>query len=159
VGLLDTVETALVVAERSGRIVLMNTRVRKLLDLGVSAEAGINLFTELLKVDAKEISREIESGNHEVRLQVERGGEKLFASVRWMPEPDWVVVQFQRQQDMQQAPDRAIPQPPCGVFEVAGSEPAKNGVPGFRGARVEDAAGSDQGLLRSNAGGFAGNIV
>jgi signal transduction histidine kinase len=107
VGLLDTVETALVVAERSGRIVLMNARVRKLFGLGVNAEAGINLFTELLKADAKEISREIESGNHEVRLEVEREGEKLVASVRWMPEPDWVVVQFQHQQDMQQAPDPA----------------------------------------------------
>jgi signal transduction histidine kinase len=107
VGLLDTVESALVVAERSGRIVLMNARVRKLLGLGVKAEAGINLFTELLKVDAKEISREIENGNHEVRLEVELEGEKLLASVRWMPEPDWVVVQFQRQQDVQQAPDAA----------------------------------------------------
>src|ERR1700687_1055028 len=107
VGLLDTVETALMVAERSGRIVLMNARVRKLLGLGVNAEAGINLFTELLKVDAKEISREIENGNHEVRLEVEREGEKLVASVRWMPEPDWVVVQFQHRQDVQQAPDPA----------------------------------------------------
>ena len=71
-GLLDTVETALVVAERSGRIVLMNARMRKLLGLGVNAGAGINLFTELLKVDAKEISREIENGNHEVRLEVLR---------------------------------------------------------------------------------------
>jgi signal transduction histidine kinase len=107
VGLLDAVETALVVAERSGRIVLMNARARKLLGLGVNAETGINLFPELLKVDAREIFREIENGNHEVRLEVEREGEKLFVSVRWMPEPDWVVVQFQRQQDVQQAPDVA----------------------------------------------------
>jgi len=85
----------------------MNARARKLLGLGVNAEAGINLFTELLKIDARGISREIENGNHEVRLEVEREGEKLFASVRWMPEPDWVVVQFQRQQDVQQAPDAA----------------------------------------------------
>src|SRR6266446_4438724 len=106
VGLLDTVETALVVAERSGRIVLMNARARKSLGLEGSAEAGINLFTELLETDAKQIFREIESGKQEVRLEVERG-EKFFAHVQWIPEPDWVVVQFQRQQDIQQAPDPA----------------------------------------------------
>jgi len=106
VGLLDTVETALVVAERSGRIVLMNARARKSLGLEGSAEAGINLFTELLETDAKQIFREFESGKQEVRLEVERG-EKFFANVQWIPEPDWVVVQFQRQQDIQQAPDPA----------------------------------------------------
>ena len=106
VGLLDTVETALVVAERSGRIVLMNARARKSLGLEGSAEAGINLFTELLETDAKQIFREFESGKQEVRLEVERG-EKFFANVQWIPEPDWVVVQFQRQQDIQPAPDPA----------------------------------------------------
>src|ERR1700730_184827 len=107
VGLLDTVETALAVAERSGRIVFMNARARKSLGLEVSAEAGINLFTELLQVEAKQIFREIESGRHELRFETARGDEKFVATLQWMPEPDWVVVQFQRQQDVQQAPDPA----------------------------------------------------
>src|SRR6266478_5441026 len=106
VGLLDTVETAMLVAERSGRIVLMNARARKSLGLEGSAEAGINLFTELLGTDAKQIFREIESGRQEVRLEVKRG-EKFFANLQWMPEPDWVVVQFQRQHDIQQVPNPA----------------------------------------------------
>jgi len=107
VELLDTIETALLVAGRSGRIVLMNARARKSLGLEVGAEPGINLFTELLEIDAKQIFRQIESGKHEVRLEVERGGEKFLANVQWMPEPDWVVVQIQRQQDVQQVPDPA----------------------------------------------------
>jgi signal transduction histidine kinase len=106
-GLLDTVETALVVAERSGRIVLMNARARKSLGVELSAEPGINLFTGLLEVDARQIFREIECGKHEVRLEVGRGGEKFLANVQWMPEPDWVVVQLQRQQDVQQVRDPA----------------------------------------------------
>jgi two-component system, NarL family, sensor histidine kinase BarA len=106
-GLLDTVETALVVAERSGRIVLMNTRARKLLAVELSGEPGINLFTGLLDVDARQMFREIESGKHEVRLEVERGGEKLLANAQWMPEPDWVIVQLHRQQEVQQVPDPA----------------------------------------------------
>src|SRR4030088_1981420 len=106
VGLLDMLETALVVAERSGRIVLMNARARKSLGLEVSAEAGCNLFSDLLQAEAKQIFREIEGGE-QVRLKVERGGEKFLGSVQWMPEPDWVVVQLQPQQEMQQAPDPA----------------------------------------------------
>ncbi len=96
----------MLVAERSGRIVLMNGRARKSLGLEGSAEAGINLFTELLETDAKQIFREIESGRQEVRLEVKRG-EKFFASVQWMPQPDWVVVQFQPQHDIRQVPDPA----------------------------------------------------
>jgi signal transduction histidine kinase len=105
--LLDTVETPLVVAERSGRIVLMNARARKSLGVELSAEPGINLFTELFAADARQIFREIESGKHEVQLEVERCGEKLLANVQWIPEPDWMVVQLQRQQHVQKAPDPA----------------------------------------------------
>src|SRR6266852_3478568 len=107
VALLDTVETALVVAERGGRIVLKNARARKLLGIEASADPDINVFTELLKTDAKQIFRDIESGKHEVHLEVTHEGEKFLASVQWMPEPDWVVVQFQQQQAIQQGPDPA----------------------------------------------------
>jgi signal transduction histidine kinase len=105
-GLLDTVEIALVVAERSGRIVLMNARARKF-GAELTAEPGINLFTGVLEVDARQIFKQIESGKHEVQLEVERGGEKFLANVQWMPEPDWVVVQLQRQKDVEHVPDPA----------------------------------------------------
>ncbi|HLZ93614.1 MAG TPA: PAS domain-containing sensor histidine kinase [Candidatus Acidoferrum sp.] len=104
-GLLDTVETAMVIGERSGRIVLMNARARKLLGAEMSAEAGVNLFTEILKTDAAQIFREIENGKREVRLEVQRDGEPLIANVQWMPEPDWSVVQFRRPAEAQVAPD------------------------------------------------------
>jgi len=102
--LLDTVETAMLVAERGGRIVLMNSRARKSLGLEGAAEAGINLFSEILNAEARQIFREIESGKHDVR-QVTRNGEKFVATLRWMPEPDWVVVQLQRHQELAVAPD------------------------------------------------------
>ena len=106
VSLLDAVETALVVSERDGRVVLVNARARKSLGIEVSDDSGTNLFTELLHTDAAQVFREIESGKHELRLQVARGDEKFFASVQWIPEPDWVVAQFVRQ-DEQQRPDPA----------------------------------------------------
>jgi signal transduction histidine kinase len=106
VSLLDAVETALVVSERDGRVVLVNARARKSLGIEVSDDLSTNLFTELLNTDAAQVFREIESGKHELRLQVARGDEKFFASVQWIPEPDWVVAQFVRQ-DEQQRPDPA----------------------------------------------------
>lgn len=107
VGLLDMVETALVVAERNGRIVLMNTRARESLGIEVSEEKGINVFSDLLQSDAHRIFREIESGKHEVPVEVTRGGARFSATVQWMPGPDWVVVQFQRREELQEGPDAA----------------------------------------------------
>jgi signal transduction histidine kinase len=106
VSLLDAVETALVVSERDGRIVLVNARARKSLGIEVTADSGTNLFTGLLQTDAAQVFREIESGKHELRLQVARGDEKFLASVQWIPEPDWVVAQFVRH-DERQRPDPA----------------------------------------------------
>jgi signal transduction histidine kinase len=106
VSLLDAVETALVVSERDGRVVLVNARARKSLGIEVRDDSETNLFTEILHTDAAQVFREIESGKHELRLQVARGDEKFFASVQWIPEPDWVVAQFVRQ-DEQQRPDPA----------------------------------------------------
>src|SRR5260221_2970429 len=104
VGLLDTVETALVVAERSGRIVFMNARARKSLCLEVSAEPGINVFTELLHTDAKQIFREIESVRHELRFEAARGDDKFVTTLTWMLYPNWVVRHFQQIQTLHQAP-------------------------------------------------------
>jgi signal transduction histidine kinase len=107
VALFDRVETAMIVAERSGQIVLMNARAHKLLDIEVNTASGINLFTELLQADAKQIFLELETGKHEVGLELKRSDEKLIANVQWMPEPDWFVVQFERPQSMQVVPDPA----------------------------------------------------
>jgi signal transduction histidine kinase len=106
-GLLDTVETELVVAERAGRIVLINTRARKSLGIQIGDERGVNLFTDLLQVDAHGIFRDIENGKLEVRLDVARGEDRFSATVQWMPEPDWVVVQFRRLEEPQERPDAA----------------------------------------------------
>jgi signal transduction histidine kinase len=107
INLLDTVEMAMVVGERNGEIVLMNARARKLLELENGREPGIGLFADVLQTDAKDIFRQIESGKHEVQLELTRGGQKFHASVQWMPDPDWVVVQLQRGQDVLPAADPA----------------------------------------------------
>lgn len=95
VNLLDRLDRALLVAERSGRIVFANLRARRALDvIGNGQLKGLNLFTELLHVDAKVIFQQIESGEHEVDLQVEFGTGQVRTRVQWLPEPDWLVVQM-----------------------------------------------------------------
>jgi signal transduction histidine kinase len=104
--LLDGVETALVLSERSGRIVLINARARKSLKLEVSEESTINLFNQLLLADGNEILREIENGKQHLRLELDRRNEKFFATVQWVPEADWILTQFVQREEAQE-PDRA----------------------------------------------------
>src|SRR6266404_270940 len=106
VALLEALETAVIVSERNGRIVFANPQVRKCLKLEPSEELTINLFTELLLVDGTETFREIENGKQGLRLELDRGGERFVADVRWMPEADWILTQFVRQEE-QPEPDRA----------------------------------------------------
>jgi signal transduction histidine kinase len=91
--LLDTLDESLLVAERSGRILLANSRARTCL-AGLGELSQLNLFTDLLKVDAKEIFGEIASG--EIKLDVAGEGKSSRVTVRWMPEPDWFVVQIEK---------------------------------------------------------------
>ncbi len=63
-GLLDTLDTALALAERGGRIVLINERARKCLVLDVGAEAAeINLFQDILGVEAAQIFARLKEAN------------------------------------------------------------------------------------------------
>ena len=105
-GLLDAVETPLFVAERNGRVLLMNGRARKYVQADVISDAETNLFVDFLGVDSREIFRELGSGKHEVKVEVLRAGNKLVASVKWLPEPDWIVVQLEPQPELDGPADR-----------------------------------------------------
>lgn len=92
--LFDTLDRCILVAERSGRIVMANARARQILDLETQANGGhLNLFSHLLHVDAKVIAGQFESGEHEIDLQIRAGERDLRARVQWLPEPDWLIVQ------------------------------------------------------------------
>ena len=108
-GLLDTVEKPLIVAERSGRLLLVNTRGRQFLESnGHTTIPGLNLFNDLLKVDARKVFSEIEKGEHEVELQIQRGDGKSTARVQWMPESDWLVLEIENGSEAQPSPDPAM---------------------------------------------------
>jgi signal transduction histidine kinase len=107
-GLLDTIEKALIVADRSGDLLLVNTRARQCLEsCGHTIAPGLNLFKDFLKVDSRKIFEEIEKSEHEIELQVQRGEGKSAVQIQWMPEPDWLVVEIENRAEAQPVPDPA----------------------------------------------------
>src|SRR5260370_32089217 len=94
-GLLDTIEKPMIVAERSGNLLLVNNRAKQFLEShGYATTRGLNLFNDLLRVDALKIFGAIEKGEHEMDLHIQRGEEKSTARGQWMPESDWLVVEI-----------------------------------------------------------------
>ncbi len=106
--LLDTVDKGLVVADREGRVLLYNLRAKKCLEAHGRADGiGFNIFEELLKVDGKEIRRRIESGENEIELEGRTAIRPYQAKVRWIPEADWLTIQFANESEENSAGDAA----------------------------------------------------
>ncbi len=104
-GLLDTIEKPMIVAERNGNLLLVNTCAKQFLEShGYATTPGLNLFNDLLHVDARKIFGAIEKGEQEVDLQIQRGEAKSAARVQWMPEPDWLVVEIENKSEAQPDP-------------------------------------------------------
>ena len=100
-GLLDTLEKPVMVAERGGTFLLVNIRGRQFLEArGLKEIEGLNLFSDFLKVDPSGIFRQIEKGEHEVRVQIEPGAKEPTARIQWMPEPDWLLVEIANKEEV-----------------------------------------------------------
>jgi signal transduction histidine kinase len=107
-GLLDTIERPMIVAERSGNVLLVNTPAKQFLESqGYSATPGLNLFNHVLRVDARRVFGALEKGEQEVNVQIQGGAVKAAARVQWMPEPQWLVVEIQNKSEAQPGPDPA----------------------------------------------------
>ena len=95
-----------------------------------------------------------------MELDVQFADVKSRALVKWMPDPDWLVVQLEiPTKEQNAAASEAATQLTVqellqereityrnllgGVPEASRSEPSENGVPGLRGARTENAVGGD----------------
>jgi len=93
--LLDALEKPLIVADRTGSLVLINTRARQCLEAqGFKELEDPNLFGDLLQVDATKIFGQIESGEHEVKVQIAAAEKKISGRIQWMPETDWLVLEI-----------------------------------------------------------------
>jgi len=107
-GLLDTMEKPLIVAERSGNLLLINTRAKQFLEShGYATTPGLNLFKDILRVDARKIFDELEKGEHKLEHGMQFGRAESIVRVQWMPEQDWLVVEIESKAKTRSGPDPA----------------------------------------------------
>jgi len=93
--LLDTVDKGMVVASRDGRVLMVNARARKCLEEhGKTDLSALNIFEDLMNISPREISRKIETGENEIEITGRNGAKDFQARVRWIPESDWLTIQF-----------------------------------------------------------------
>src|SRR5271168_1842122 len=86
--LLESAKTPIWVAEKNGRVLLSNGSAREYLGPeGTSDASQLNLFRDLLNVESKQIGQKIDSGEHELEMEVERGEKKIRARIQWIAEP------------------------------------------------------------------------
>jgi signal transduction histidine kinase len=107
-GLLETLEKPFIVGERNGSLLLVNTRARQYLEAqGYTDVRAVNLFSDLLNEDSRKVFAQIEKGEHEVKVQIGSKDKKFNAQIRWMPEPDWLVVEIENRAEKQTGVDAA----------------------------------------------------
>src|SRR5260370_42162969 len=82
--LLDTMEKPLIVADRSGSLLLVNARARQCLEShGFKETDEPNLFSDLLKLDAAKIFGQVEKGEQEVNVQIGSAEKETGALIQW----------------------------------------------------------------------------
>jgi signal transduction histidine kinase len=90
--LLDALDRPLVVSRRDGRVLFSNLHAQDALGPILSSKPETNLFHDILQCDRQRVLGQLESGEQELRLPLEFSDGKGRARVRWLPEPDWLVV-------------------------------------------------------------------
>ena len=92
--LLDALDRPLLVSDRSGTVLFTNLHARDALDTTgeLHAKPDLNLFRDILRTDHKTLLRQLESGEQEISLLTECPEGKRRSRIRWLPEPDWLVV-------------------------------------------------------------------
>jgi len=91
--LLDSLDKPLLVTDRSGRVLFANLHAQDSVRWDAVADgAQPNVFRDVLHVDAKGLFGQLEGGEQEVNLQIQCSDGPARARIRWLPEPDWLVI-------------------------------------------------------------------
>jgi signal transduction histidine kinase len=94
--LLDALDQALFVSDRSGAVIFTNLHAQDVVnELGLTLKPDLNLFRDILHSDAKGILGQLQAGEQEVNLPLAFLAGKSRARVRWLPEPDWIVASLE----------------------------------------------------------------
>ncbi|MFZ3382275.1 MAG: HAMP domain-containing sensor histidine kinase, partial [Candidatus Acidiferrales bacterium] len=91
--LLDAFDRPLVVSDRLGKVLFTNFHAQdRVNNQGLGSKQDLNLFTDILHTDRKDVLRQLEDGAQELSIPIDSATEKNRARVRWLPEPDWLVA-------------------------------------------------------------------
>lgn len=91
--LLDAVDRPLLVAGRQGQVLFSNLHAHDTLNaLGFGGNPEPNLFRDILKCDANSVVSVLEHGEQQLEFPLESPQGTSRARIRWLPEPDWLVV-------------------------------------------------------------------
>ncbi len=91
--LLDALDRPLLVADRTGQVIFANLHAQDQLSTDhTSASGTLNLFKDLLHVNAQEVMGQLERGEQELNLLIKCPEGDCRARIRWLPEPDWLVA-------------------------------------------------------------------
>ncbi len=74
---------------------------------GTSDASRLNLFTDLLRVESKQVGQKIDAGEHELEMEVVRGEKLIRARIQWIAEPGCLIVQLDTEPSVGTAPDAA----------------------------------------------------
>ena len=98
--LLDTVDKGVVLADLEGRVLMVNARGRKCLEAhGKGETTPLNIFADVLHIDPKTISQRIENGEEQLELEGRTSSKAYRVRVRWLPESDWLAIQFENDEE------------------------------------------------------------
>lgn len=94
-GLLEAIDKPLLLAERSGQILSINSRAQE--DLKFEAAQvpdKLNLFGDVLRVDARKVLAELEADGH-VNVEISLAGKKGRARIQRIPQSDWLISEIE----------------------------------------------------------------
>lgn len=90
--LLSLIDAATLVADRSGRVLFVDKKMRQLLPISEMGRPEARFLEEMIGTPLDGILRKIEQGITEVTVQLRGAQGNLPAQVKWLPRPDWLIV-------------------------------------------------------------------
>jgi signal transduction histidine kinase len=106
--LLDTLKKPVLIAERDGRLLVVNSRARQYLKSQICPDVeDLNLFADVLQTDSQKILMQVESGQREVEFENSNGKVKSIGCIRWLPDAGWLVMEFSTEQESSAPADAA----------------------------------------------------
>jgi len=90
---LDAVSSPVLIADRTGRVLVANRAAQQCLDSqGRAARSALNVFADVLRQDASDVWQEIRSSEDNLARRGEFLGTEAEVGIRWLRQPGWLVV-------------------------------------------------------------------